>query len=80
MITAQVTQDGRTVTIMNAGDYVTTLTAQEAYELHQAIGAILSECVQPFKDTNFQPPLPPQPPLSRTNEHDPLLAMESAPA
>jgi len=47
-IATRVSREGTTVTIdLNWTTW--TLTAQEAYDLHQAIGAILSQCVQPFK-------------------------------
>lgn len=30
------------------------ISAQEAYDLHQALGSVLSQCVQPFEPYNRQ--------------------------
>jgi hypothetical protein len=47
-ITVKVINEGRIVEICFDG-CTYTFTPQEAYELAQALSAVLPECVQPFK-------------------------------
>lgn len=47
-IKAIVTEDGKLVRVED-GFRTLFLTPQEAYDMHQALGAILSQCVQPFE-------------------------------
>lgn len=48
---AEVTRNGQCVELHGCRDGIWVLTAQEAYELHQAIGNVLPECVQSIGQT-----------------------------